>query len=144
MIRSEFRWPVFRHFPAAVLVLLLVGLVASGCGRIEAAHPRVDPDLVVAVTTEPRQPSVGAGKVLVTLADRRGQAIKGAHVRIECDMAMPGMVPVVANAAEDAVQSGHYAASVTWSMGGDWVVDVKVDLPDGRTTEQQFPARVGG
>jgi hypothetical protein len=44
------------------------------------------------------------------------------------------MVPVVAQARE--VSPGHYEADLEFTMGGDWFILVRADLPDGRSLER--------
>ncbi len=125
------------------IALLLLILLPAACGRIQAAHPKANPDLALALTVLPSPPAVGAGQVLVTLTDHSGRPVRGASIHIECDMTHAGMVPVLADATEDGNQAERYIARVTWTMDGDWVVDVRATLPDGRATEQQFPVRIG-
>ena len=51
------------------------------------------------------------------------------------------MVPVSGSAT--AGQGGVYRVPLTWSMRGDWFVDVKFTLPDGQIIARRFPVSVG-
>jgi hypothetical protein len=44
------------------------------------------------------------------------------------------MVPVFATASE--VTPGEYRAELEFTMGGDWFILVRADLPDGRSMER--------
>jgi hypothetical protein len=46
------------------------------------------------------------------------------------------MVPVFAPALETA--PGRYQAALEFTMGGDWFILVRAELPDGRTMERKI------
>ncbi|HTQ81599.1 MAG TPA: FixH family protein, partial [Thermoanaerobaculia bacterium] len=65
--------------------------------------------------------------------------VTGATVTVEANMLHPGMTPVPGTARE--VSPGRYAADLSLTMGGDWVVLVEARLRDGRTVHQELPLR---
>lgn len=83
---------------------------------------------------EPDPPRVGPVTLTLALADSAGRPIADADVSVEGNMAHAGMQPVFAEAAE--VDSGRYAASLEFTMAGDWFLLVDVTLPDGRAVER--------
>jgi hypothetical protein len=124
-------------FAALALVLLV-----AGCGRVQRSAPAGNPGFAIQVAAQPDPPVVGAAQLLVTVKDRDGNPVQGARVRVEGNMAHPGMTPVFADGSGG--EAGRYAVPMNWTMGGDWVLDVTVTLPDGQTAHQQFPVRVAG
>jgi hypothetical protein len=110
--------------------LLLLLLVAS-CGRGSSDLP----DVAVALTLEPDPPRIGPVLVTVALGDADGLPIAGARVELEGNMSHAGMVPVLAGARE--VAPGRYQADLEFTMGGDWFILVRADLPDGRSLERK-------
>lgn len=111
------------------LVLLLL---LAGCDR----SSRDLPDVAVELGIEPDLPRLGPATATVTLRDAGGQPISGAQVQIEANMNHAGMVPVLASAAE--VAPGRYRADLEFTMGGDWFILVRADLPDGRSLERKI------
>jgi hypothetical protein len=71
----------------------------------------------------------------VDLRDAAGEPITGATVEVEGNMNHAGMVPVLSEAQE--VSPGHYQADLEFTMGGDWFILVRAQLPDGRSLERQ-------
>jgi hypothetical protein len=69
------------------------------------------------------------------LHDANGLPISGAQVELEGNMNHAGMVPVFAEASE--VAPGRYRAGMEFTMGGDWFILVRADLPDGRSMERK-------
>ncbi|HSJ58214.1 MAG TPA: FixH family protein, partial [Anaerolineae bacterium] len=116
---------------ACCLVLFLV----TGCQR----GGRDLADVAVELEIEPQPVRVGLATVRVALSDEAGQAIEGAQVEIEGNMSHAGMVPVFSAAREAA--PGRYEAQLEFTMGGDWFIVVRVDLPDRRSLERTFDVR---
>jgi hypothetical protein len=117
------------------LLLLLVG-----CGRVQQANPTTSDSYVVTLAADPAPPVVGDAAVSVTLRDAAGQPVDNAQLAIEANMSHAGMTPVMANSA--AGKDGVYRVPLTWTMAGDWVVDVKFTLPDGQKITRRFPLQV--
>jgi hypothetical protein len=111
---------------------LLLFLILAGCGR----GSKDLPDLAVSLLIEPEPPQIGPAVVTVTLSDASGQPITGAEVELEGNMSHAGMVPVFAPAPETV--PGHYRADLEFTMGGDWFILVRAELPDGRSMERKI------
>jgi hypothetical protein len=112
------------------LCCLLLGL--ASCARGGQDLPDVGVDLQI----EPQPPRLGLGTITVELTDAGGAPIEGARVELEGNMNHAGMVPVFAPAEE--VAPGRYRAELEFTMGGDWFILVRADLPDGRSLERQI------
>lgn len=111
-------------------LLLLLSLV--GCSRGAKDLPEIAVDLVIS----PEPPQLGPAAITVTLQDAEGEPISGARVELEGNMNHAGMVPVFADTVE--VTPGRYQASLEFTMGGDWFILVRADLPDGRSMERKI------
>ena len=122
MIKTDYaRWLV------SVLVLVLL----AGCARRGTDLP----DVGMALEISPDPPQLGAATIVVDLSDRADQPITGATVELEGNMNHAGMVPVLSEAQE--VAPGRYQADFEFTMGGDWYILVRAQLPDGRSMERQ-------
>jgi hypothetical protein len=130
-----------QHFHLLLAVLALLLLVA-GCGRVQRSAPAGNPAFAIQVSAQPDPPAVGDAQLLVTVKDRDGNPVQGARVRVEGNMTHPGMKPVMADGSGG--EAGRYVVPMSWTMSGDWVLDVTVTLADGQTAHQQFPMRVSG
>jgi hypothetical protein len=115
-------------------------LLLAGCGRVQQANPATPDSYAVTLATEPAPPVVGDGAVIVTLRDAAGQPADNAQLAIEANMSHAGMTPVMADGA--AGKDGVYRVPLTWTMAGDWYVDVKFTLPDGQKITRRFPMQV--
>ena len=113
------------------LLGFLMILVLASCGR----GSKDLTDVAVELAIEPDPPQIGPATLTVTLRDASGQPIGGAVVELEGNMSHAGMVPVFAQASE--VAPGRYQASLEFTMGGDWFILVRADLPDGRSMERK-------
>jgi hypothetical protein len=110
-------------------VLLAASLVAGGCRRSSTA-------VSVAWQEKPAPVIVDEPTLLqIVLRDAAGQPIDGAALRIEAHMQHPGMAPVIETA--DGRGKGVYAARVSLSMAGEWIVFVSGELPGGRRIREQ-------
>ncbi len=127
---------VFCLLPLAALLFAL-----AGCGRVQQATPATAADgLTITMTTEPSPPVVGDGVVVLTVRDAAGQPVAGATVEIEGNMSHAGMKPSFGKA--EGGQGGVYRVPLQWTMGGDWYVDVKLTLADGKIATRRFPVTV--
>ncbi|MCX6027781.1 MAG: FixH family protein [Chloroflexi bacterium] len=135
--RSVFRAP-YRAFCLLALATLLVAL--AGCGRVQKVAPATDDGLTITMTVEPSPPMIGEGIVVLTVKDASGQPVAGAQVEVEGNMSHAGMMPSFGKAVGS--QGGVYRVPIKWTMGGDWYVDVKLTLPDGKIATRRFPVTV--
>jgi hypothetical protein len=119
--------------------LALLAATLLGCrGDVDAG----DPDVRVRLGISPTPPLVGATRVLVEVRDGDTPATD-ATVTLEGSMNHAGMVPVLDSA--EALDPGQYVVpDFDFNMSGDWVVEVRVQLPDGRMVTRRFPVRVTG
>ncbi|MFN2168671.1 MAG: FixH family protein [Anaerolineae bacterium] len=113
-------------------LVLVLPLILAGCARGGQDLPDVGVELAV----EPSPPQLGPATLTVRLTDAGGQPIAGASVELEGNMSHAGMAPVFATATE--VGPGQYQANLEFTMGGDWFILVRADLPDGRSLERQI------
>jgi len=127
-----------RHL---ILLALLLSPILAGCGRISRQGDQAA-DVTMTLTVHPDPPGVGPANMTLSLTGADGSPIDGAKIEIKGDMTHAGMQPVLAQA--EARESGTYETSFEWTMGGDWIVSVTADLPDGRTTTRQFTYTVEG
>ena len=127
------------------IVLLLLLLALTGCGRMQQANPTTQDSYSVTMVTDPAAPvsadgAVADGAVIVTLRDAAGQPVDNAQLAVEANMSHAGMTPVIANSASG--KDGVYRVPLTWTMAGDWYVDVRFTLPDGQKITRRFPVSV--
>jgi hypothetical protein len=130
--------PRSRTCVLAGVVLALTLL--TGCGRMQLGDPTTRDNYRVTLAMEPSPAAVGPGVLAVTLKDDAGKAVNGARLEVEANMSHAGMVPVLAGTAES--QAGLYRVPLQWTMAGDWVVDLKFTLPDGRQVARRYPVGV--
>ena len=123
---------------AALLIFSLVLL--GGCGRSQSAVPPTQAEYQVTFATEPAQPLIGDGTVIITVKDKAGQPVDGARLAIEANMNHAGMVPV--NAEASGGQAGVYRVPLKWTMGGAWYVDVKLTTTSGQAIQRRFSVDV--
>ncbi|NPV65899.1 MAG: FixH family protein [Anaerolineae bacterium] len=110
-------------------LLALMLLVAAGCGQVAAEVQPVN-DLAIELVVEPSPPAAGEATLIITVTDASGTPIDGAIVRAHGDMDHAGMESVDGQTAEST--AGVYRVPFTWTMGGGWILDVTVALPNNR------------
>ena len=125
---------------AVCLLGVALLLLLAGCGRVQQANPATPDSYIVTLAADPAPPVVGDAAVSVTLRDAAGQPVDNAQLAIEANMSHAGMTPVMADGA--AGKDGVYRVPLTWTMAGDWYVDVKFTLPDGQKITRRFPVQV--
>lgn len=119
-------------------VPVLLAAVLGCRGDVDAG----DPQVAVRLGISPTPPLVGPTRILVEVRDGDGPAIDAAVV-LEGSMNHAGMGPVVDTAA--ALDPGQYVVpDFDFTMPGDWIVEVRVRLPDHRSAVRRFPVRVTG
>ena len=92
------------------------------------------------LVAQPSQLGVGDGTLVVTLRDPAGNSVTGAGLQVEGNMSHAGMKPSFGKVTgEDA---GQYTVAIPWTMGGDWYVDIKATLADGRVIARRFPISI--
>jgi hypothetical protein len=116
-------------------------LGVSGCAAtllVTACSRGVESSTFVAIEhhISPEPARVGPATVTLRLADSAAKPITGAQIAIEADMSHAGMSPRFAEAKE--ADPGRYDAHLEFPMAGDWVILLRVTLPDGKKMERQF------
>jgi len=104
-----------------------------------AATPAQD-GFVMTLAAQPSPPVVGDGQLIVTLADPAGKPVADARLAVEGNMSHAGMKPSFG--AVTAAADGRYTVAIQWTMAGDWYVDIKATLSDGRVIGRRFPITV--
>lgn len=117
------------HVAAVGLAVFAVALTTGCRSEAPAEDVRVEWDI------RPDPPQVGSTAVVVTISDTAGHPIQDARVDVEATMTHPGMRPEMAAAEE--IEPGRYEAALTFSMGGDWVLLLQAELPDGRVVQRE-------
>ncbi|MEL7433526.1 MAG: copper chaperone PCu(A)C [Chloroflexota bacterium] len=107
--------------------LLIPVLVLVGC-RAEAVATAED--IVIAVAVDNEMPAMGEMALLVTVTDTDGNPIDDATVTVRGDMTHPGMNPVLPESVSESTD-GVYTVPFEFTMGGDWIITVDVELPNG-------------
>ncbi|MDX1520397.1 MAG: FixH family protein [Anaerolineae bacterium] len=123
-----------------LIVLIVVLILLTGCGRIQRQQTAADLGVSVEVAIDPDQPSVGPTRLIFTLTDAQGHPINDAVLDVEGNMTHAGMTPVLAQAR--AGQAGQYVVPFEWTMSGDWIVTLDVALADGRRFTHQTEVSV--
>jgi len=122
---------------AGCAALFLLG--AAGCRGVEGEG---DPAVSVKIGISPTPPLVGPTRLLLEV-ERNGEPVQGARVAIEGNMSHAGMVPVLDSAREES--PGRYGVEAfRFTMAGDWILEVRVELPDGGSALRRIPVRVSG
>ena len=122
-------------------VLALIGLLllAPACQRSSQLEDQAS-ELSVSLSMDPQPAAVGATTLTVEINEPNGSPVEGAEVEVRGDMTHAGMVPVLGEATETA--PGLYEVPFEWSMGGDWILTVTAELPDGRLLQRTFEQSV--
>jgi hypothetical protein len=112
-------------------------LLAAAAVTAACRAPRESPaSTSVAWTLRPEPAVLGPAMLAVTLRDPANAPIDRAEVRVVGHMSHPGMAPVAATAAPRG--GGRYEAGFAFTMRGDWVLVVSIQLPDGRRVERRI------
>ena len=122
-----------RLFGITAGFLLLVGILAAcGCAKTSSAPD----DIQFSIESDPVAAHVGANTFTVTLTDKDGVRLTGAHIAMEGDMTHPGMSPAFGEAKE--VAPGKYQCTLDLTMRGDWTILFHITLANGRSVERQL------
>lgn len=120
----------------SLVLLLLIGILAIGCERGDGSSTDAE-DVQIEISVTPDPPQVGPATITVTLTDADGEPITGADLDIEGTMSHAGMEPVLSNTTGD--ETGQYVTDdFEFTMGGDWIIIVRGELPDGTEIEREI------
>lgn len=120
----------------ALLLALLAGAAACrGEPPLDSVPVSVD------VRVAPTPPLVGPALIVVEVRHEDGAPVEDAGIRVEGHMAHPGMTPVIRE-AEATAPGVHRIPDFEFTMGGEWLLRVHVELPDGRSAVRDSPVHV--
>ena len=108
---------------------------------MRASRQADNADVQITLTAIPYPAHIGDTRLVIQVADAHGNPIDDAHLAIKGDMTHAGMVPVLAE-VDGGGEDGLYEVPFEWTMAGDWVVTVDLQLPDGSTAQQRFDMSV--
>ena len=114
-------------------------LLGSGCARV--SQQAESADIEITMTAIPFPPHIGDSRLVIQVADKMGSPIDDAHLAIIGNMTHAGMVPVLAE-VDGGGEAGVYTIPFEWTMAGDWVVTVDLQLPDGTKAQERFDINV--
>ena len=113
------------------IVLLVCLIVLAGCRQQQLSSADVQLELTAI------DQRVGETTLLLRASDRDGKAISDpGALSIRGDMDHAGMAPVLAE-AERAVD-GVFSLPFEWTMGGSWIVEARLTLPNGEVALETF------
>ena len=122
--------------PIGLALLLLLG---SACAR--ASQQADSADVQITMTAIPFPPHIGDSRLVIQVTDEIGSPIDDAYLAIKGDMTHAGMAPVLAE-VDGGGEAGVYTIPFEWTMAGDWVVTVDLQLPDGTKAQERFDMAV--
>jgi hypothetical protein len=124
--------------------LALAGLLLlAACG----GDGQADAEAGLRISLIPAAGGIAGESLTVELADREGNPITDATVSLEGNMNHAGMVPVFSADVRDEADGaadGRYAIPFQFTMLGDWIVTVAVQLADGTAIRQDVDVTVTG
>ena len=126
--------PVWSMFIAALFTWVLLG--ACGSSTPEPSNVAVQISLL---------PGATADSLQVQLHDLDHTPLTDATVTLEGNMNHAGMAPVIGEPVQDSADGasdGVYTIPFQFSMLGDWIITVKVELADGTETTQDVNVTV--
>jgi hypothetical protein len=131
-----------RRAPRCRLTLLALLSVAAvwGC---RGEGPGTDVPVEVEVRVAPTPALVGPARIVLTVMDPGGSPVEGARVRVEATMDHAGMAPVH-ETAEEHGDGHHVIPALEFGMPGDWILLIRIRLPDGREALREHRLRVVG
>ncbi len=136
------RHPIFaRHLPSAPLAIVLAAALALGACRGDP--PPDDVPIQVDVSVAPTPPIVGPVRLVLTITDEAGDPVEDARVQVEGTMSHAGMTPVHDSASYQG-QGRWVVPEFEFTMGGEWIMIIRVTLPDGREAVREREMDVVG
>ena len=106
------------------------------------AETRQTAGFSLTLTTAPEKPKAGELLLRLNLTDQAGKPVTNAQVLFVYTMPMPGMADSKATARH--TKDGLYEGTVTFGMGGTWVVTVNLTVPGRPPIAETFQFSVAG
>lgn len=129
----RFSRPSRSGWAPLLAALVTSALVLVGC---RGEGPVDDLPVHVEVSLAPTPPIVGPVRLVLSLTDDEGAPAEAAEVRVEGIMSHAGMVPVRETAGREG-EGRWVIPDFDFTMGGDWLLIVEVELPDGRVATRE-------
>ena len=127
--------PRSPRFPRGRAMLLVA---AGACVLMTACRPSSEPrpDVRFEWSVVPAPARVGPATLAVTVRDADGNPETGATLRVDAQMSHPGMAAESFTLKE--LGGGRYAATVQFTMPGDWMFLVQGSLSNGTAVEHRI------
>lgn len=123
-----------------LILMILMFLMLVACNAEQTA-PVLD-NLEIELAVEPDPPTAGDATLIITVKDAESKPIDDATVAVHGDMDHEGMIP--ADGESISGQNGMYHVPFEWTMGGGWILEVTVTLPDNAgIATKRFDLNVG-
>lgn len=118
------------------------GMEMGSQSGMTVAETRQMDGLTLSLTTVPENPKAGDVLLRLKMTDQVGKSVTNAQVFFVYTMPMPGMVD--SKAAARHTRDGLYEGTVTFGMGGTWLVTVNVTVPGRPIIAEKFQFSVVG
>lgn len=125
-------------FAPLVAVALVVWMVVA-VGLPRSAPPAVAAPQII-LSSHPYPLIVGTDTLFIQLVDASGGPLQAARVTVDTSSVHPGTLPLSRPASLQA--DGTYSATLTWSMTGQWSIDVAAELTTGELLREHFDVYV--
>ncbi len=76
----------------------------------------------------------------LSFVDGSGAPVRVSSLSLKADMTHPGMTPWLADV--EALEESQFTLPVSWSMAGDWILQIEAELSDGRRLRRTLPTQV--
>ena len=117
-------------FRCRTALLVFISLLA-GCRQ----QPLSSADVQMEMSVSDRR--VGETTLLLQVSDRDGKAVSDpGRLSVRGDMDHAGMAPVLAEA--ESAADGVFSLPFEWTMGGGWIVEATLTLPNGEIAAETF------
>lgn len=124
-----------------VLPIALALLLHLGCACARESQQADSTGIQITMTAIPFPPHIGDSRLVIQIVDEMGSPIDDAFLAVKGDMNHAGMAPVLAE-VDGGGEAGFYTIPFEWTMAGDWVVTVDLQLPDGTSAQERFDMAV--
>jgi FixH. len=118
------------------------GMETGSKKEMTGAETRQMNGLTLSLTTVPEKPKAGEVLLRLKLTDQAGKPVTNAQVLFVYTMPMPGMADSKATARH--TKDGLYEGTVTFGMGGTWVVTVNLTVAGRPPVAEKFQFSVVG
>jgi membrane fusion protein, copper/silver efflux system len=118
------------------------GMEMGSKNEMTGAGTRQVNGLGLSLSTVPEKPKAGEVLLRLNVTDQAGKPVTNAQVVFVYTMPMPGMSDSKATARH--IKDGLYEGTVTFGMGGTWVVTVNLTVPGRPPIAEKFQFSVVG